>query len=537
MIKKTENGHNIGRITVIIAVFSLLAKVLGVVRDAVFSNRFGTSVVMDSYFAAFRVPDFVFNLLILGTFSVAFIPVFSEWLIKDKKEANRVASGILNVTLLLMVGLSILALIFINPLVRAIAPGFSGESFELTKLFTKIFLLSPIFLSMSSITSSVLNTMKRFTLVAAAPVLYNLSIIGGVLFLYPRMGNVGLAVGVVIGAILHFLIQIPQMVRLGFKYYPVIEFHHPGFIKFWKLYWPRIFSMGTGQVTLLVVSIFGSYLGTGALSAFYYANNLQSVFLSIFAISAALAVFPLLSDLYNQKDEERFKDVVAKTTIQILYFIIPLSVLMLIMRAQVVRLVLGFGQGTNFTFADTRIVALTLGLFSVSLFAQALIPLYTRAFYARQNTKIPVIIGLVTIVVNIVLTYFLSRTMGIPGMTLSFSITSIFTMIILLMELHHKIGNLHDEYLTISSLKIVISSVLAGIVTFLLLYLIAPLVDMNTYFGVMIQAFGAGLGGVLVYLGASWVMGLNETHDLIRLTRSMLSKFARPFNAIWNIWS
>jgi putative peptidoglycan lipid II flippase len=533
---KAYESH-IGRATVIIAVFSLLAKILGLARDAVFSNRFGTSTVIDAYFAAFRIPDFVFNLLILGTFSVAFIPVFSEWLMKDRKQAYKLVSSILNVTLLMMAVLSLLALIFINPLVKAIAPGFTGEAFELTKTFTKIFLLSPIFLSLSSITSSVLNTFKRFTLVAVAPVLYNLSIIFGVVFLYPRMGDVGLAVGVIIGAFLHFAIQIPQMLTLGFKYLPVIDFHHPGFIKFWKLYWPRIFSMGTGQVTFLVVSIFGSFLGTGALSSFYYANNLQSVFLSIFAISASLAVFPLLSDLYNQNDEGKFKDVVAKTAIQILYFIIPLSVLMLIMRAQVVRLVLGIGQGTSFTFANTRVVALTLGIFAVSLFAQALIPLFTRAFYARQNTKIPVVIGLITIAVNIIATYFLSKSFGIPGMAMAFSLTSIINLMLLIMELHHKIGHIHDEYLIINSLKIVISSGVGGIATFISLYIIAPMVDMSTYWGVFIQALGAGLVGIGVYLAASWVVGLNETHDLIKLTRSMLSKFARPFNIIWNMWS
>jgi len=519
---------------VIIAAFSLLAKILGLVRDAVFSHQFGAGVTIDAYFAAFRIPDFIYNLLILGTFSVAFIPVFSEYLMKDEDDANQLASSIINVTLIMMLILTGLAFIFINPLVRAIAPGFHGQAYDLTKLFTKIFLLSPILLTLSSIVSSMLNTYKRFALVAVAPVLYNLSIIAGVVWLYPKMGPAGLAIGVVSGAFLHFIIQVPQLVRMGFRYSFKIVSAEKGFRKFWKLYWPRIFSMGTGQVTSLIVSVFGSFLGTGALAAFYYANNLQSVFLSIFAISFAIAVFPLLSDLFNKKDDQGFKDVLAKTTIQILFFMIPLSILMLVLRAQIVRLVLGIGQGTHFTFTDTKVVAQALGLFSVSLFAQALIPLFTRAFYAIQNTLIPVVIGLMTIGVNIVATYFFTAKFGVAGMALSFSLTSVVNLLFLIIELHYKLGSIHDEYLITNCLKIIIASFLGGAGAFVSLYLVAPVVNMHTYRGVLIQGLSAGLIGTAIYLIIGWGLGLSETHHLVKLMRTTGSKIGRPINIIWN---
>src|SRR3990167_3813919 len=339
---KSLSENKIAQATVTIALFSLLAKILGIVRDVVFSHEFATSDLMGAYFAAFRIPDFIYNLLILGTFSVVFIPVYSEYLLKDKKQADHLASSIINTTILIMLVISIIAFIFVDQLVSAIVPGFSGEAYELTKLFTKVFLLSPIFMTLSSIVSSMLNTHKSFMPVAIAPVVYNLSIILGALILYPAMGPVGIALGVVAGAILMFAIQLPR---------------------FWKLYWPRIFSLGTEQVSALIVTIFGSFIGTAALAGFYYANNLQSVFLGIIAISFAIAVFPILSDLYNKKENDGFKDVLAKTTIQILYFIVPLSTLLLVLRAQVVRLVYGSFEGTNFTFEDTRAVAQAVGLF------------------------------------------------------------------------------------------------------------------------------------------------------------------------------
>ncbi|MBI2607680.1 MAG: murein biosynthesis integral membrane protein MurJ [Candidatus Doudnabacteria bacterium] len=526
-------SDSLTKATVIIAVFSLLAKFSGLIRDAVFSNRFGTSVLIDAYFAAFRIPDFIFNLLFLGTVSVAFIPVFSDYLFKDRDRAFRIASGIANSTIFGVIGISLFALLFIDPLVRVIAPGFTGEAYELTRSFTKILLFSPLFLSLSSITSSILHTYKKFAVVAAAPLVYNLSIIFGVLVLYPIMGPIGLPIGVVIGALLHFLIQLPQVFFMGFRYSLVLALRDSGFIQFWKLYWPRIFSMGTSQVTLLVATIFGSFLGTGSLSVFYYANNLQAVFLSIFAISAAIAVFPTLSEYFNQRDDQKFKDVLARTTIQILYFIIPLSVLMLILRAQIVRLVLGIGENTSFTFADTRVVSLTLGLFVVSLFAQALAPLFTRAFYARHNTAIPVIIGLIVIVVNVFATYFFVRRFGIPGMAIAFSLTSIIHLVMLVMELHKKIGHIHDEYLIINSLKIVIGSALSAAGAYVSLYLIAPLVNMQTYVGVFTQAAGASLVGLVIYLGITWFSGLAETHGLVNLLKSMLIKFSRNINSAW----
>lgn len=534
---QNTGGYTIRRATFIIAIFSVAAKILGLVRDAVFSNKFGTNEIVDSYFAAFRIPDFIFNLLILGTFSVAFIPVFSEYVLKDRKKAFSFASSILNVTLIMILVLTGIAYLFLDPLVAMIAPGLQGEARELTRTFTQIFLLSPIFMTISSIISSILNAEKKFALVAAAPVIYNLSIIFGIAYLYPMWGPVGLAWGVVLGALLHLLIQVPELVRAGFKYSLNLNYSDPAFIKFWKLYWPRIFSMGTNQITLLIATFFGSYLATGALASFYYANNLQSVFLSVFAVSFAIAVFPLLSDLFNNKDEEGFRDVLAKTTNQILFFIIPLSTLMLVLRAQIVRLVLGIGAGTSFSFEDTRLVSLNLGLFVISLFAQALIPLYSRAFYARHNTITPMVIGFITIIVNVVSTYFAVKYFGMPGMALAFSATSILNLIILLMELHKRMGTIRDEYLLINTLKIVIGSICAAVLAYLTLYAISPFVDMQTYWGVLIQGAGSGIIGLSAYLLCSWLLKVDESDHIIRLIKSALVKSTKPFTAIFSVWN
>src|SRR3989344_1066216 len=169
-MNNSQHTSHIAKATLIIGVFSLLAKISGLARDAIFAHEFGTSKLVDAYTAAFRIPDFIFNLLILGTVSVAFIPIFSGVLISDKKHAYRFASSIVNVTFIAMLALSILALIFISPLTRLIVPGFDQEAFEIVKSFSKVFLLAMIFHSLSSVVSSILNTYKKFTLMSAAPV-------------------------------------------------------------------------------------------------------------------------------------------------------------------------------------------------------------------------------------------------------------------------------------------------------------------------------------------------------------------------------
>jgi putative peptidoglycan lipid II flippase len=241
--------------------------------------------------------------------------------------------------------------------------------------------------------------------------------------------------------------------------------------------------------------------------------------------------------LFNRKDETGFKEVLSKTVNQILFFIIPLSTLTLILRAQIVRLVLGGGEGTVFDFAATRLVSLNLGLFAASLFAQALIPLFSRAFYARQNTVTPLIISTITIVVNVVATYYAVQHFGIPGMVLAFSISSILQLIMLIMELHHKIGDLRDEFLMTNSLKIAIGSLASGVAAYVTLYAVAPLVNMQTYWGILIQGSTSAIIGVVVYLVACWLLKVDESDHWIKLLKQAVTKSGKPFSVITNIWN
>lgn len=504
------------RATILIAALGILSRILGAVRDAVFAHQFGAGPEMDIYVASFRLPDLLFNLLILGTLSAAFIPVFVGYLHRDEREAKEIASTIFNLTFLVMAAVAVLGFLVSPLVVRLLVPGFSAQARAQTLVLTRIMMLSPLFFSLSSVLSSTLHSYKRFFLVAAAPLLYNLSIIAGVVFLYPSFGLAGIAWAVVAGAFLHFAVQFPAGLALGLRPFAVLNIAHAGVRKIGKLFLPRIFGVELGQISLLGSSVLGSFLASGSIAVFYFAYGLNTVPLGVVAISFAIASFPTLAEFASRKNMAGFGEFLAKTMVQVLFFIIPLSVLMLLLRAQIVRLILGAGQGTNFSFADTRLVAQALGIFALSLFAQGLVPLLARAFYSLHNTVIPVLSGLAAGAINIILAIVLVKPLGTAGLALAFSLAIILHMLAMLLLLRRRVGGVIGEFLLVRLFKISIASVVMGVFAYLTLYAVAPLVNMQTYLGIAIQTASALLVAGLIYLILGIAIDLPETMELLR---------------------
>jgi putative peptidoglycan lipid II flippase len=382
-----EKNFSINKAAIIIGVFTILSRLTGLIRDRMFASGFGAGDTLDAYYAAFRIPDFIYNLLILGTLSIAFIPVFSELIVKDKIQANKTANTVLNVSLILVTIVCSIAFIFSKYLTKALVPGFTEEKLHITINLTRLFLLSPIIFTISNVFTSILNAQKKFIAVGLAPLLYNLGIIVGLLTLYPKFGIYGVGFGVILGAGMHLLIQVPTVVKSGFTWLPIVNLKDVAFLKISKLFIPKIFGLDNSQISLLIGSIVGSLLASGSIAVLNLANNLQAVPVGIFGISIALASFPLLSEAYAKHDENQFLKALEASIMQILFFILPITILFLLLRAHIVRLVYGAG---NFTWENTILTFQTLGVFSLSLFSQAISPLLSRCFYARQNTIIPV---------------------------------------------------------------------------------------------------------------------------------------------------
>lgn len=489
---------------ILVAMSSLASRVLGVFRDRILAGKFSAGSVLDTYFAAFRIPDLIFNLIVLGALSAGFIPIFTQ-LIKKKnvdssddgssnKEAWLLVNNVLNFLLISLAVLSILGVIFAPGLTNLIAPGFSAAQKLDTIKLTRIMFLSPIFLGLSGIMGGVLQSFKRFLIYSLAPIFYNLGIIIGAIFFVRWWGIAGLAWGVVLGAFMHFMIQVPSVRSLGFRYSTFISWRDKSLRKLAKMMIPRTMSLAISQINLVVITIIASGLSEGSLTAFTFANNLQAFPVGIFGISFAIAAFPALSE--QAHDYKKLATHFSQTVRQILFFVIPSTILIIALRAQIIRVVYGTG---NFDWRSTIMTMDALGFFAISLFAQAIIPLLTRVYYAKHNSKTPFYFGLVSIVLNIVLSVYLGKLLGVAGLALAFSIASIINFLLLWSWLYVKVGPLDLSRIVKSSLKFIFAAVAAGLSVQIMKSLIWPFIDMTKFGGVFIQLSSSFVTGLLVY--------------------------------------
>lgn len=485
---------------IIIGSASIISRILGLLRDRLFATHFGgQSAILDSYFTAFKIPDFIFNLLVLGVLSASFVPVFIEVQQKEgKAKAMEVANTIFNILFLSLALVAVVCFVFAPQLVAILSYGDTSEQRTIIVHFTRWMLLSLVFFGMSTVLAGLLVAHKKFLSYSLAPIVYNLGIIFGLLVLVPWLGVMqGLPLGVVIGAAAHVVVQLPAVMRSGFRYRPRLRFHLPAVRRILSLMPPRALALGLTQLNSMIIFAIASTLGTGSRTWWQYADNLQHFPINIFGVSLALAAFPVFSEAFAENNFARFKTVFSENFRRILFFIIPISIATLLLRAQVVRVIYGAGK---FSWTDTIITSQVLGMFALSMFAQALIPLLARAFFAKQDTKTPVVISILGTLLNITLALLLVRSMGIIGLALAFSAASIVEMVAMFITLRLRHGDLDDDRIISSTWKIIISSLGMGIVIQGLKYAVAPVVDTHTFIGIFLQTVAALIGGGVAYI-------------------------------------
>jgi putative peptidoglycan lipid II flippase len=527
-LQKMQPSSSVHSAALIIAIAGILSRILGLVRDRILASNFGAGDVLDTYYAAFRVPDLIYNLLILGALSAAFIPVFTGLLAHEKKEeAWKFTNALFSFTVTGLILLSALLAILTPFFMKLITPGFSKEKLDGVVILTRIMFLSPIFLGISGIYGSILNSFKRFLIYSLAPIFYNIGIIIGAVYLYPILGVSGLAWGVVFGAFLHMIIQYPAVKISGYKFILSFDWKDSHLRKVAKLMIPRTMSLAVAQINLLVITILASTLVSGSLSIFNFANNLQSFPIGIFAVPFVLAIFPTLSHFSAKKDNAQFIASFSETFRQILFFIIPSTIFILVLRAQIVRVILGSGQ---FNWNDTILTFQSLGIFAISLFAQCLIPLIARAFFAFHNTVIPFIAGIISEVFNLGLALIFARYYGVLGLVWAFSISNIIEFVILIFILRSKMGSLDDKRIINSTLQISLAAIAGGAVAQLTKYFIVPFINPETFFGVFSQMLASGSLGIIIFLAISYYFKLPELTSLKKLlsVRSLLFKQSIP---------
>ncbi|MEA3450173.1 MAG: murein biosynthesis integral membrane protein MurJ [Patescibacteria group bacterium] len=499
MIKKlfTTQINSITVAALLVALSSLVSRFLGIFRDRILAGEFGAGDALDVYYTAFRVPDLIFNLLVLGALSAGFIPLFVS-LFESKlkhKHAWELANNALNILGLALIVISSIGILFAPFLMKLVAPGFSGEKQLLVISLTRIMFLSPMFLGLSSVFGGVLQSLKRFFIYSLAPIFYNIGIIIGALYFVPKFGLHGLAWGVVLGAFFHLFIQASAAFHFGFRYKLIFNLRDKNIREILRLMLPRTMSLAIAQINLLVITVVASTLNSGSIAIFNFANNLQSFPIGIFGISFAVAAFPAFSR--EAFDKKKLVSSFSTVIRQILFFIVPSTVLLLTLRAQLIRVILGTGQ---FDWQDTVLTINTLGFFALSLFAQASLPLLVRVFYARHNSSTPFFVGLFSATINVVLALYLSRSLGVAGLALAFSLANIINFFVLWVFLRFELGDLEEERILFSAVKFSIAALASGLAIQGSKLLVWPYVDMTRLWGVLTQGLLAGIAGIIIYI-------------------------------------
>lgn len=530
----------------ILSISALASRFLGLIRDGLLAGYFGAGTETDIYFAAFRIPDFVYNFIIVGGITIAFLPLFSEYYAKNEKKAWEMTSNLLNVFSFFLVVAGVIFFIFTPWLMKIITPGFSPENLKIVSTLTRLMFLSPIFFGISSIFSGILHYFNRFLVYSIASILYNLGIIFGILFLAPSFGIFGVSLGVVLGAFIYLIIQIPSAIYCGFKYKPIFNLKHPALIETIRLMIPRSFAVGAQQINLVVITAIASTLTAGSIAIFNFANNIYYLPIGIFGISFAIASFPKLSQTWSLNKKEEFFKNFSSVFRQILFLIIPASILILLLRAQLVRVVLGSLGPGKFGWEDTRLTAACLGIFSVSIFASALIPFICRAFFSFKDTKTPTYVSVVGVALNVFLSYYFAqilqlsgsfqsfmvkifdlegiKNISVSGLALAFSIAVIFQFVLLLLLFYKKIGDFRIKEIIHSFNKTLIASGFLTIFTYLTLQSVANLVNMRTFIGVLIQGISAGLVGILIYVLIAFLL---KSAELEIIKSAILKQFSK----------
>ncbi|MBX4197948.1 hypothetical protein KW782_01290 [Candidatus Parcubacteria bacterium] len=497
--------------------FAILSQILALVRDRLFAYTFGASHTLDIYYAAFRIPDFIF-VSIASIVSVSvLIPFLMERIEKSEHEAKQFIDAIFSIFFFLIAMTAVVAYILTPVLLRWLFPAFE-QDFSTLESMTRIMLLSPIFLGFSNFFASITQVYRRFFIYALSPILYNLGIIIGITVLYPILGINGLAWGVALGAFLHFFIQVPFVWRKSL--FPSLNFR-PKFaiikqVVFVSL--PRTIAASSNEISeLFLVALAASFAG-GAVSIFNFAWNLQSVPLSIVGVSYSLAAFPVLTKLFSQGDRKKFLDQMIVSSKHIIFWSVSIMTLFIVLRAQIVRVILGAG---NFNWSDTRLTAAALALFAFSLVPQNLLLLFIRAYYSRGDTRRPLFVNIVSagfiialsyslvhiFNTSLVFRYFIESLLRVDDLSgvsvlmlpLGFSIGVTITMLVhwFIFELSFR-G--YSSRVLRSFFQVVSASIIMGYATYLMLNLFDNVFDINTFVGIFLQGFLSGIVGIITYV-------------------------------------
>ncbi len=512
----------------IITIANIGSSLAGLLRQRLlisyFFNTPDSREAFEALLVAFQIPDTMYQLIILGAVSAAFIPIFSSLRKQDEQIAFKMGAAIMNLLSLIFIGVSLVVFVFATPLTAwRTGAAFTPDQIDTAANLTRIMLLAQLFFGVSNLLSAMLQSYQRFILPSLAPIFYNVGILIGVYLLAPWLGIYAAGVGVCLGAFLHMIIQLPLATKLGFRFQPALSLKTPGVKEMFKLVPARVITIGFSEIANLGLGFFATSLGNLSFVIIKLASTLMTIPIRLFGVPISQASLPFLSDESDTAGLVRFRELVSRSLHQIAFFAYPASALLLILRLPVVRLVFGT---SNFPWVTTLTTSKVVAIVAFSIAAQAMVQLFIRAFYALRDTKTPLLITMIEVGIYLggsAYSVFMTD-WGILGIAAITSFSALSELALFMVLFDRKIGKFLTPDLFIPQIKIIAASFLMAVSLYLPYRVLDELI-FNTSHTMELIALTVTTStiGMIVYIYFASLLEIKE----LTLVHSMFSSVIR----------
>lgn len=541
----SKEFHGVSEAALLLGSFTFISQLLGLFRDRTLAHIVGVGSLLDVYYAAFRIPDFLY----ISIASLASITVLMPYIVNNLNKENgenmarKFLNNVFSAYMIFMICISIIIAVFMPYIASYIAPGFSHDQLVILIKTSRIMLLSPIFIGLSNLIGTITQIFKNFFVFSLSPIFYNIGILFGIFFFYPSLGVYGLGLGVVLGAVLHLLVQTPVVYSRGFLPRFTNSINWAEIVDVVKISLPRTIALSCNSFAFIILIAIASTVKSGSISLFTFSYNLQSVPVGIIGISYSVAAFPILVKSFSMREMDKFFDHITFAARQIIFWSLPVISLLIVLRAQIIRVILG---SNTFSWADTRLTAAAVAFFIISLMTQSLVLLFVRGYYAAGNTKKPLFINVLSSVMVIVFAYiflylfktypqllldteFLLRVGGVPGtlmlaLPISYALGSILNFILIWIMFKKDFSQSKSSKILHTFNQSAIGALTMGVASYFSLSIFDNIFNLNTGRGVFFQGFFSGIIGIFCGVVVLLLMKNNEINDVIQTFTNKFSK-------------
>lgn len=505
----------------IVMVITLLGKVLGLLRDRLLAVNYGTGMEANAFYTASRIPRVFFDAVFASAIAACFIPVFSEYLTqRGRDKALRFSGTFLTVMAALTALLSVVGMAGSGALVRLFADGYDAETTRLAVQLTQIMFPTVFFTGIAFSFVGILQSLDEFNIPALISTISNLVIIGYFALCNERFGIFGLAVAYLLGWLLQALVQIPTLRRRGFRYYPGFNCRSEGMKKVFALMLPVMVSTWVQPINLTINSRFGSHLYNGAgVSAIEISTNLYLIVAGVFVLSVTNVIFPKLSRQVAQGDDSAFRDTLRDTVHSTLFFVLPMSAGLVALARPLVSFIYGGGEFDAFS---VDITASGLAWVSLGMVGYAVQNIVSRAYFARQDGRTPLLAGMVSIAINLLLCILLTDRLQVAGLAIASAVSSTVYALFLLLPLERQ-GRVFTARFWLDMAKMLLATLLMALFVVIAARWLTGLLPVGKLGELLVLGLCA-LGGMVVYFFAATILAVPEVQPLRRLVARFLKR-------------